>query len=87
MAVQNFMQLQDIVLRERDDIKTLVYDIKDITISSDLLFISIFGRSLFLYQLPDTGVCGYNSFNGIGRLGALHFCYLYQFFQLLRLLL
>ena len=44
MTVENFMKLQDIVLRDWNSIKTLMDDIQRITITCDFLFIAVPGR-------------------------------------------
>ena len=86
MAVQNFMQLQDIVLRNGNGIETLMDDVQDIAVACDFLFIAVLGRCLFLDQLLDTGAGGDNALDSIGCLRALHLCNLHQFFQFLRAL-
>ena len=87
VTVQNLMELQNIVLRERDCVETLMNDIQYIPVSGNFLFVAVFRCCLFLYQLTDTGACCDNTFDRIGCFGALHLCNLYQFFEFLRFLL
>lgn len=61
MSVQNFMQLQDVVLRNRNSIKTLVNNVQHITISCNFLFITVLWCSFFFDQLPDAGACSHNA--------------------------
>lgn len=55
MAVQNFMGLQDIVLRDWNGIEALVDDVQHITITGDFLLIAVLGSRFLLDQLLDTG--------------------------------
>ena len=72
MAVQHFMELQDRILRDRDGVIAIVYDIQHITVSGNFPFISVFRRRFLSHQLPDTCVCRYDPFNGVGCFGALN---------------
>ena len=84
MRVKHFVQLQDVVARERNGVKALVYDIERVAIAGDLLLVAVPRRSLFLDQLPDARARGHDALNGIGRLGALDLSYIDQFIQFLR---
>jgi len=81
------MKLQDIVLRNRNSIKTIVDNIKHIAIASNFLFITIFWSCLFFHELFDTSTCSDNAFNGIRCFGTLYLCYFYKLLQFLWLLL
>ena len=87
VAVQNFMQLQNVVPRNWNGIKIFVDDIQRITVSSNFLLISVSGRSFFFDQLADTCACGDNPLNRIGCFGALNLGDFHQLFQFLRALL
>ena len=87
VAVQNFMQLQNVVPRNRNGIKIFVDDIQRITVSGNFLLISVSGRSFFFDQLADTCACGDNPLNRIGCFGALNLGDFHQLFQFFRALL
>ena len=77
------MELQDVVLGDGDGVEVLVNEVQHIPVTCDLLLVPVSRRCFLLYKLPDTGVCGHDALNGIGCLGALHLCDLYQFLQFL----
>ena len=56
VAVQNFMQLQNVVPRNWNGIKIFVDDIQRITVSGNFLLISVSGRSFFFDQLADSSL-------------------------------
>ena len=87
VAVQNLMQLQNIILRNRNHIKIFMNEVQDITVACNLLFITVARRRFFLHELLDSGAGGHDSLDGIGCFGALHLCNLHQTFQLFRTLL
>ena len=86
MAVHDFVQLENVILRHRNCVKALVDYIECVTVACYFLLVTIAGSGLFLYKLPYSRACRDYSLNGIGSLGALDFCYLYQLFKLLRTL-
>ena len=86
MAVHDFVQLENVILRYRNCVKALVDYIECVTIACYFLLVTIVGSGLFLYKLPYSRACRDYSLNCIGSLGALDFCYLYQLFKLLRAL-
>ena len=65
MIVKNFMQLKNIVLSNRNRVKTLVNDTQHIPVPGNLLFIPIPGCGFFFDKLPDACICGNNPLNGI----------------------
>ena len=87
MAVQDFMKLQDIVLRNWNRVKALVNDTQHVAVSGDLLLISVPRRGFLLDELPDSGTRGDNALNGIRCLGALYLGNLHELFEFLRTLL
>ena len=87
VTVQNLVKLENIILCDRNRVKTIVYDVQHIPVSRNLLLVPVSRRCLFLDKLSDTGICCNDSFNGIGRFRALYFCDLHQFFKIIRALL
>ena len=87
MTVQDLMQLQNIILRNRNHIKIFVNEVQDITVSCNLLFIPVARCGFFFHELLDSSAGGHDSLDGIGGLGALHLCNLDQMFQFFRTLL
>ena len=81
------MQLQNIILRNRNHIKIFVNEVQDITVSCNLLFIPVARCGFFFHELLDSSAGGHDSLDGIGGLGALHLCNLDQMFQFFRTLL
>ena len=81
MAVQNFVHLQNIIPRNRNHVEIFVYDIQNVTVTRNFLLVTVSRRSLFGNQLPDSRTCGNDTFDRVGRLSALHFCNLHQFFK------
>lgn len=65
VTIKYFVKLQDIILGDRNSIKTFMYNIQYITISSYFLLITIFGGCLFFDELADSCICSDYAFNGI----------------------
>ena len=86
MTVENFMKLQNIVLRDWNSIETFMDNIQRITITCDFLFIAVPGRCFFLDKLLDSCIRGHNAFYGIGSFSTLYLGNFNEFFQLLRAL-
>ena len=53
------------MLGDRDNVKALVDDIQHITVSCDLLLISVPGRGFFLHKLLDAGAGGNDALDGV----------------------
>ena len=87
VAVEDFVKLQDIVLRNWYRVKALVNDTQHVAVSGDLLLISVPRRGFLLDELPDSGTRGDNALNGIRCLGALYLGNLHELFEFLRALL
>ena len=83
MAIKDLVELQDVILGDGDGIEVLVDEVQHISVAGDLLLVPVSRRCFLLHKLPDTGVCSHDALNGIGCLGALHLCDLYQFLQFL----
>jgi len=86
LTVEDFVQLQDIVPRDGDDVKALVNDGEDVAVAGDLLLASVPRSCLFRYKLPDPGICGDDALNRVRCLGALDLGDLHELFELLRTL-
>ena len=84
MAVEDLVELQDVVPGDGDSVKVLADEVQHVPITRNLLLVPISRRRFLLHKLPNAGACGHDALNGIGRLGALHLCDLYQFLQFLR---
>ena len=65
VAVQDFVKLKDVVLRNWNRVKALVNDTQHIAVSSDLLLISVPRRGFLLDELPDSGTRGDDALDGI----------------------
>ena len=87
VAVQDFVKLQDIVLRNWYRVKALVNDTQHVAVSGNLLLISVPRRGFLLDELPDSGACGNDALNGIRCLSTLYFGDLHELFEFLRALL
>ena len=87
VAVQDFVKLQDIVLRNWYRVKTLMNDTQHIAVSSNLLLISVPRRGFLLDELPDSGTRGDDALDGIRCLSALYLGNLHELFKFLRTLL
>ena len=72
MAVEDFVKLQDVVLRDWYRVKALVNDTQHIAVTGDLLLIPVLRRGFLLDKLPDSGSRGDNALNGVRCLGALY---------------
>ena len=83
MAVHDFVQLENVILRHRNCVKALVDYIERVTVACYFLLVTIVGSGLFFYKLPYSRACRDYSLDGIGSLGALDFFYLYQLFKFL----
>lgn len=46
MAVEDFMELQDVILRDGDDIKALMDDAQHISIACNFLLVAVLRRGL-----------------------------------------
>ena len=79
VAVEDLVELQDVVLGDGDGVEVLVDEVQHVPVTCDLLLVPVPRRCFLLHKLPDTGVCGHDALDGIGCLGALHLCNLYQF--------
>ena len=62
------MQLQDIVRSDRDGIKILMNDIQCISITCDLLFVSVSGCRFIPNQLFDSGVGGLTVYKEVKKM-------------------
>ena len=87
VTVQDFMKLQDIVLRNWNRIKALVNDTQHIAISGNFLLVTVSRRGFLLDELPDSGTRGDDALDGIRCLGALYLGNLHELFEFLRALL
>ena len=87
MAVQNFVKLQDVVLRNWNRVKALVNNAQYITVTCNLLLIPVPRRGFLLDELPDTGTRGDDALDGIRCLSALYLSNLHELFEFLRTLL
>ena len=86
MAIKNLVKLKNIIRCQRDDIETFVDDIQHITVTGNLLLVTVSRCGFITHQLTDTGAGGNDSLNGIGRLGALYLCNLNELFKFFRTL-
>ena len=66
MAAEDFVQLKDIIPRNRDCVKALVDDGQRVPVSGDFLFIAVLWGRLFRNQLPDPRACRNDPFDFIG---------------------
>ena len=87
VAVEHFMKLKDIALRNRNRVKTLVNNSQHIPVARNFLLVSVLRLGFFFHKLPDARIRGNDAFDGIGRLCTLHLGDLYQLFKCLRSLL
>ena len=87
MAVKNFMQLKNIVLRNRDYVKTLVNDSQHIPVTGYFLFVTVPWSCLFRNQLSDTCARCNDPLNRVGCLRALDLRDFNKLFKLFRPLL
>ena len=87
VAVQDFMKLQDIVLRNWYRVKALVNDTQHIAVTCDFLLVTVSRRGFLLDELPDSGTRGDDALDGIRCLGALYLGNFHEFFEFLRTLL
>ena len=87
LAVENFVQLQNNILRDRNGIKILMNDRQRVTVTRDFLLVAVSGRGFFLDQLFDTRARRHDPLNGVGAFRALNLCDLHKLFQLRRTLL
>ena len=87
VAVQDLVELEDVIAGDGDGVEALVDDGKRVPIPGDLLLAAVPGRGLLRHQLTDAGVRGHDALDGIGGLGALDLSDLHQLFQLLQPLL
>ena len=87
VAVQDFVKLQNVVLRDWNRVKALVNDPQHIAVSGNFLLITVSRRGFLLNELPDSGTRGDNALDGIRRLSALYLGNLHELFELLRALL
>ena len=87
VAVEDFVKLQDVVLRDWYRVKALVNDTQHIAVTDDLLLIPVPRRGFLLDKLPDSGTRGDNALNGVRCLGALYLGNLHELFEFLRVLL
>lgn len=65
MDVENFMKLQNMVLRDGNGIEALMNDSENIPVSGYFLLISILRRSPLFNKLPDSRIRCDNTFDGI----------------------
>ena len=86
MAVQDFVKLQDIVPRNWNRVKALVNDAQHITVSGNLLLVTVPRRGFLFDKLPDSGTRGNDALDGIRCLSALYLGNLHELFELLRTL-
>ena len=87
VAVEDFVKLQDVVLRDWYRVKALMNDTQHIAVTGDLLLIPVPRRGFLLDKLPDSGIRGDNALNGVRCLGALYLGNLHELFEFLRALL
>ena len=87
VAVQDFVKLQDIVLRDWNRIKALVNNTQHIAVSGNFLLVTVSRRGFLLDELPDSGTRGDDALDGIRCLGALYLGNFHEFFEFLRTLL
>ena len=81
MAVENLMGLQDVILRDGDDVKIFMDDAQHITVPRNFLLVAILRRGLLFHQLPDTRICRYDAFNSVGCLCTLDLSDFNQFLK------
>ena len=84
VTIHDLMKLQDIISCQRNHIKAFMNDRKHISISCNLLLISVLGSGLLLNQLSDSCTCRDNSFDCIGCLCTLNLRNLNQLLQFFR---
>ena len=65
VTVQDFVKLQNIVLRNGNRVKIIVDDVQHITVSGDLLLVTVFRRGFFLNKLSYPCVRGNNALDGV----------------------
>ena len=87
VAVQNFVKLQDVVLRNWNRVKALVNDTQHIAVSGDFLLVTVSRRGFLFDELPDSGTRGDDALNSIRCLSTLYLGNLHELFELLRALL
>ena len=87
VAIQDLVELEDVIAGDGDGVEALVDDGKRVPIPGDLLLAAVPGRGLLRHQLTDAGVRGHDALDGVGGLGALDLSDLHQLFQLLQPLL
>ena len=87
VAVQNFVKLQDVVLRNWNRVKALVNNAQHITVTCNLLLIPVPRRGFLFDKLPDSGTRGDDALDGIRCLGALYLGNFHELFEFLRTLL
>ena len=87
MAVENLMELKDVILRDGNGIKALMDDAQHISIACDFLLIAVLWRGLLLNQLSDTCIGCNNAFNSVRCLRALNLGDFNQLLKLFRFLL
>ena len=87
VAVQDFVKLQDIVLRDWNRIKALVNDAQHIAVTCNFLLVTVSRRGFLLDELPDSGTRGDDALDGIRCLGALYLGNFHELFEFFRALL
>ena len=65
VAVQDFVKLQNIVLRNWYRVKALMNDTQHIAVSSNFLLVTVSRRGFLLDELPDSGTRGDDALDGI----------------------
>ena len=74
MTEHDFMELKNIVWRQRNIFKALMNNIQRVTIAGDFAFIPVSRRGLLAHQLTKTRFRCANALYFVGRFGALNFC-------------
>ena len=87
VTVQDFMKLQDIVLRNWNRIKALVNDTQHIAVSGNFLLVTVPRRGFLFDELPDSGTRGDDALNSIRCLSTLYLGNFHELFEFLRTLL
>lgn len=87
MAAENFMKLQDVVLRNGNGIEALMNDSKNISILGYFLLVTVLRRRLFFNKLPDSRIRCNNTLDGVRCLGTLYLGNFHELFKFFRALL
>ena len=65
MAAQDFVELQDVIDGNGDDVEIFVNEGEDVAIAGDFFFVTIFRRRFFQRNLPEPRRGGEDAFDGV----------------------